>query len=298
MISFWKQKWEILSKPLFGLNIWQNWFLKTLLFGLGHLVTVENVSSEHCQTQDLSDQAITGPEPRIFAFNHNCSFESVLVPAYLVQRRGGRKISFISDWMYQHIPLLGWVFNQIDPIYVYHKPARWKFLNKFRPGRDEKPAFLKCAERLQQGVSIGIFPEGTRNADPVNLCKGQKGIGYIVLNSLAAVVPVGIDFPLRRNRGKIPKFGSIILRVGTPMKFREERSLLRIMQAIPHWDPKEQQKIINYLAAKITYKTMMEIAHLSGKNYPFPEPVPPPLLERFLIKLLVTKMDDILEKAQ
>jgi 1-acyl-sn-glycerol-3-phosphate acyltransferase len=298
MVTFWKRKWEIVNKPLIGLNIGQNWFLKILLLCFDHLITVEEFHGEYCRVQDSVNEALAGPEPRIFAFNHNCSFESVLVPAYLTQRRGGRKISFICDWMYQHIPLLGWVFNQMDPVYVYHKPARWKFLNKFRPGKDQKPAYFKCAERLRQGVSIGIFPEGTRNSDPVNLLKGQKGIGYIVLNSLAAVVPVGIDFPLRRRQGRIPKLGSIILRVGTPLKFWEERSLLRIIQAAPNWDPKERQKIINYLAAKITYKVMTEIANLSGKIYPFPEPVPPPLLERFLIKLLVAKMEDVLKKAQ
>ncbi len=298
MISFWKQKWAIISQPLTGLNIWQCLFLKTLLFCLGHLITVEDSYSGQSQPKGSVSEAITGPEPRIFAFNHNCSFESVLVPAYLIQWRGGRKISFISDWMYQHIPLLGWVFHQIDPIYVYHKPARLKFLNQFRPGKGEKPAYQKCVERLQQGTSIGIFPEGTRNSDPINLLKGQKGIGYMVLNSDVPVVPVGIDFPLRRNRGKIPKFGSIILRVGTPQNFWEERSLLRIINEAPYWDPKERQKIANYLAAKITFKIMNELAKLSGKNYPFPEPVPPPLLERFLIKLLVAKMDDVLKKAQ
>jgi 1-acyl-sn-glycerol-3-phosphate acyltransferase len=303
MITFWKEKWQIIRKPLYGLNIGQNLLVKTLLLVLGHLVTDETVSlknvlSEPCGARDSANGALTGPEPKIFALNHNCSFESVLVPAYLIWRRGGRKISFISDWMYQHIPLLGWVFKQIDPIYVYHKPARWKFLNRFKPEKNGKPAFQKCVERLQQGISIGIFPEGTRNTNPDNLLKGQKGIGYIVLNSLAAVVPVGIDFPLRRTRGRIPKLGSIILRTGTPLKFQAERSLYRTIQAIPNLEPKERQKMINDLAAKITYQIMIEISHLSGKNYPFPEPAPSPLLERFLIKLLAAGMEDGFEKAR
>jgi hypothetical protein len=47
-------------------------------------------------------------------------------------KRRGKKIRFLIDWMYAKIPLLGYILSKIDPIYVYHKPARLSWLNKLR----------------------------------------------------------------------------------------------------------------------------------------------------------------------
>lgn len=279
MIAFLKRKLAVLHQPLMGLNLWQRLFLKSFLLCFGHLLTVEN---HNCK--EAGKEAITGPDPKIFAFNHNCYFESILVPSFLIWQRQGRMINFISDWMYQYFPVVGWILKQINPIYSYHKPARLKFLNRYRPKNSPRTVYQECIERLKQHNSIGIFPEGTRNFNPVDLLKGQKGIGYIVLNTSVPVVPGGIDFLLRRNRGKIPKLGAIILRWGNPMKFNQERFLFRVINTVPGLEPKERQTIIHYLAAKITYQIMTELANLSGKNYPFPEPLPPLLLERFFIK--------------
>jgi len=279
MIAFLKRKLAVMRQPLMELNLWQRLFLKLFLLCFGHLITIENTNRK-----GAGNETITGPDPCIFAFNHNCFFESVLVPSFLTWRRQGRKINFISDWMYQHFPIVGWVLKQTDPIYSYHKPARLKFLNRYRPKTGQRTVYQECIDRLKRGNCIGIFPEGTRNFNPVSLLKGQKGIGYIVLNTSAPVVPGGIDFPLRRNRGKIPKLGAMILRWGDPMKFNQERFLFRVISTVPDLEPRERQLIIHYLASKITYQIMIELANLSGKNYPFPEPAPPVLMERFFIK--------------
>ena len=265
MLQFFKQKWQIWHQPLPFSTNGQRWFLRGLLLSLGHLITIE--ANDEKGVADLNSV-----EPQIFAFNHNCSFEAVLVPSYLVFQRQGRKISFICDWMYQHIPVLGWIFNQMDPIYVYNKPARLKYLNRLKPIESKKTVYYESIERLKLGQSIGIFPEGTRNRNPNKLLKGQNGIGYIVLNSLAPVVPIGIDFPLRLRQGKIPKLGRTILRPGAPLQFAEERSLFRIINTTPSLGAKERQKLSDLLASRITFQVMKELANLSGKDYSFPEP--------------------------
>ncbi|HEX3044169.1 MAG TPA: lysophospholipid acyltransferase family protein, partial [Bacillota bacterium] len=184
MIQFIKRKYQILTQPLPDLSFQQRFFIRLILFCFGDLIKVENFKMD-----DINPE-----EPLIFAFNHNNSFETVLIPAFLIFHRQGRKIHFISDWIYGYLPFSGWNFKQIEPIYVYHKPSTLPFFNRLRPKAKRKPAYQQCVERIQQGASIGIFPEGTRNRKPHNLLKGQKGIGYIALNSQTPVLPIGIDF--------------------------------------------------------------------------------------------------------
>ena len=68
---------------------------------------------------------ITTPDPVIFAFNHNNYWETLLVGSYLVTMRTGKKIAFITDWMYGRLPLFSWLIKRIDPIYTYRKNPRF-----------------------------------------------------------------------------------------------------------------------------------------------------------------------------
>ena len=226
--------------------------------------------------------------PVIFAFNHNCSYETLLVPAFVMYLRQWEKISFIIDWMYGQIPILKWLFNQVDPIYVYNKRARFIFfeknrhLNRMKDYYDHKTVYNRCIDYLSLHRSIGIFPEGKRNKNPTLLSKGRSGIGRIVLESNVPVLPIGIDFPNRINNHKIPKFGSIILRAGEVLEFPNERKILTELPQHEDLSPHSVSIIKNYLSSKITYAVMSRLSELSGKEYPFTSPERPEEVERFL----------------
>lgn len=258
--TFFKRKLKILTAPLPELTFGQCSFLKSFLLVTEQLVTIEN-----------SENLYKTPDPLIFAFNHNGSFETLLVPIYLIYCRNGRKISFVIDWMYGIIPILGWIMKQIDPIYVYHKKSTILLLNLIR-NKPPQTVDRQCIERLAKKISIGIFPEGTRNQNPYQLLKGHKGIGHIALKSRVPVLPVGIDFPLRQTRGKIPKSGPIILRIGEPLRFETEIETYRNALICPNLQPGEIKKLTRNLASSITHQIMIELAKLSGKKYPFPLP--------------------------
>jgi 1-acyl-sn-glycerol-3-phosphate acyltransferase len=268
---------NIISESMPSLTLGQRWFLKSLLF----------CSSPLVQTEGL-DRVLISKDPIIFAFNHNCSYETILVPSYLIALRKGRKISFIIDWMFGHFPLISWIFKQIDPIYVFNKKSSFFFLNHFRSHvRQDKlnhsfNVYQQCIKRLHAGQSIGIFPEGTRNHNPKTLLKGKKGIGYIALGSGVPVIPIGIDFPCRLKKSKIPKFGPLIIRFGPEMNFSEERSTYLQISNSDYIHPVIKRKISDYLSDKVTYGIMNEISRLSGKQYPFQAPIPPVAVKRFL----------------
>ncbi|MGH9381694.1 MAG: lysophospholipid acyltransferase family protein, partial [Thermoanaerobaculia bacterium] len=167
------------------------------------------------------------PGPVILAFNHGNSVESVVVPALLMAYREGRPIRFLVDWMYLRIPVLGWLLRQIDPIPVYTKPARWRLFERYRQRRRGASPVAAAVEALAAGHTIGLFPEGTRNASIDSLKPGRKGLGYVVLASEAPVVPVGIDHPARWRLGRMPKIGRMRVTVGEPLGFAYERAALR-----------------------------------------------------------------------
>lgn len=84
-----QQKIDILKAPLKSLAPGARWVLKSILICLGHLISIENPEN------------LTIPEdPFIIAMNHNCSFETILVPAFLIYLRQGRNFCTVSDWMF------------------------------------------------------------------------------------------------------------------------------------------------------------------------------------------------------
>lgn len=257
---------QIFSEPLNELQRGPRWVLRFLIFLWGRLIRVENPEN--------IELLKTAKDPIIFAFNHNCSYEALLVPTYLIYLRQGKKISFLIDWMYGRLPLLGWLFKQIDPIYVYNKPSRFKFLDRGRPVKKQS-VYPECIKYLDLNKSIGIFPEGTRNRNPYELKRGKNGIGQIVLESSAPVLPIGIDFPARIKKNKIPKFGSLILRVGEKLDFPGERDTFSRLKQRRDIDSRQLKKAMNFLSTKVTFTVMSRLSQLSGKKYPFSAPVLP-----------------------
>lgn len=200
-------------------------------------------------------------EPRIYALNHNNAFESLFVPVYLMYLLGGKRVSFVIDWMYGHLPLIGWLMKQIDPVFVYHKRSTLSFIERLRP-RQRMPCGLEqCRERLAAGKSIGIFPEGTRNHDPYRLLRAKSGVGHLALASGVPVVPLGIDFSASGRRSSVPLIGRMVLRVGEPLCFAAMSATYNACSIAGN------NEDANRLARRATTEVMLAISGLCGKSY-------------------------------
>lgn len=210
--------------------------------------------------------------PMIFAFNHNNSMEVLFVPAFLVYHCGGRKISFVADWMFGKIPLLGYLFKRMEPIYVYHKRSTSRFIESRRPKRNlSADAVSLCCEKLKTGGRIGIFPEGKRNKNPFRLLRAKPGVGHIALRSNIPVVPVGISCVSGKKKKKVHAFGRIILKIGKPMQFEDLSESYRLAgsQSSSSFSGDQER---HALAQAATNRVMSDIAGLCGKEYPCPAP--------------------------
>jgi 1-acyl-sn-glycerol-3-phosphate acyltransferase len=205
----------------------------------------------------------SGSSPCIYAFNHNNTFESLFVPVLLIWLLGGRRVSFVIDWMFGQLPVVGWLMQRIDPVYVWHKRSTLPFLERRRVKAASSSSRDECLRRLATGASIGIFPEGTRNSDPFRLLKAKPGIGYIALESGAPVIPVGIEFVAARRLGRVPVVGRIALRVGEPMRFERHRA------AVAAPDSAASRALKRRVAGEIADEVMAAISPLCGKSYPF-----------------------------
>ena len=76
-----------------------------------------------------------------------------------------------------------------------------------------------AAEILRAGELFGFYPEGTRSPDG-RLYRGRSGLGWLVLNTGAPVIPVAMSGTRKMMPpGKLPRPAKIEIKIGKPMEF-------------------------------------------------------------------------------
>lgn len=229
-------KWQLIKARVEGLSWLASLLHKAILVLFIWLIKIEN-------SQRLKKLKY----PVIFAFNHNNYFETLLVPCVLFAMLR-KPVSFAVHWVFNFMPYVGWAVRQIKPILVYNRKTRFKFLLKHLPAR--YPAVIDEAKtRLEQGLSVGIFPEGSCNRSPYYLRRGRLGLEKIVSESGVLVIPCGIVFLDQVRRKRIPRWGRLILRFGEAINFAEKANKQRLSRH------------------HITDRVMHEISILCGKKY-------------------------------
>ncbi|MBI5605053.1 MAG: 1-acyl-sn-glycerol-3-phosphate acyltransferase [Deltaproteobacteria bacterium] len=121
--------------------------------------------------QDL----LTPGQPYIFAANHQSAFDILALLSKLkVQFRWLAKDSLFT------IPIFGWAMKRTGYIPI----------NRSNP-KQAYQSLLQAAQKVKQGTSILIFPEGTRQAEN-HLGAFKKGGFILALKSQKPIVPIGI----------------------------------------------------------------------------------------------------------
>ena len=262
--------WEILKQPLPHLPLPERIAVKILLIVFRNLIQID------IENEKKSLPILQKNDPAIFAINHNNSLEALLIPCYLIFKRNGKKISFIIDWVFSLIPIVRWLFEASKPVYVYNKKGKYKFLEKIRQKRLKRYNVIpECLSRLNDGMSIGIFPEGKRNGNPHQLLRGKKGIGQLVLEKSVPVIPVGLEYNKEKIKNRIRFFSKVLIRIGNPLDFKKENQLAHSNpKSVFHYDI-SSKKSHDYFAACISDCTMRKISQLCNKKYSFPKPKQP-----------------------
>ncbi len=206
-------------------------------------------------------------EPAVFALNHNNYAETFFLPCLLMSLTG-RKVSFLVHWMWKDFPVIGRLMRFVDPVWVWTLRVRFSFGRRKRLS-PETAAVPAAVRRFREGTSLGIFPEGTRNHRPRTLLKARRGLGEIALRCRAKVIPVGIDFPARVRRGRIPVLGRMVVRIGSPLDLSDEQSSWDELEARDGAGRADDRRRAWELVDRVTDKTMAAISRLCGKRYVF-----------------------------
>jgi 1-acyl-sn-glycerol-3-phosphate acyltransferase len=157
-------------------------------------------------------------DPFILALNHGTRLEALLVPPLLILLRRGQRIHFMADWNFRMIPGVGLLYRRAGVITVARKPARPRFLNLLKPLFTDQMSPTEQARRhLAAGRSVGVFPEGTVNRDPLRLKRGRPGAAQLSLETGVPVVPVGLRFPTVPRGAAIPEGSPMAIEIGPPL---------------------------------------------------------------------------------
>ncbi|MGC8810999.1 MAG: lysophospholipid acyltransferase family protein [bacterium] len=111
----------------------------------------------------------------ILVSNHQSNFDIFALLGYLpIQFRWTAKASLFR------IPFLGWAMSRIGYIPIERESPKKAY-----------KSMLQAAEKVKNGVSVMIFPEGTRSPDG-QLQAFKKGVFLIALKSQAPILPITI----------------------------------------------------------------------------------------------------------
>jgi 1-acyl-sn-glycerol-3-phosphate acyltransferase len=146
--------------------------------------------------------------PALLASNHLSIIDSVYLPLML-----SRPVVFPAKAEY---------FTARGPVGRLWA-AYLRSTNQLAMNRDDTrsaTATLEAAaEILRAGELFGFYPEGTRSPDG-RLYRGRSGLGWLVLNTGAPVIPIAMAGTRRMMPpGKLPRPAKIEIKIGKPMEF-------------------------------------------------------------------------------
>jgi 1-acyl-sn-glycerol-3-phosphate acyltransferase len=141
--------------------------------------------------------------PYIFISNHQSTID---IPALFVALRD-YDVRFVAKKALQYVPFLGW----------YMWLARFVFVDRGNH-REAVRSLDEAGAQIRSGISIIVFPEGTRS-DSLAILPFKKGPFALAMKAGVPVVPVAIEGSgklMPKNSWNITP-GPIRIRAGSPM---------------------------------------------------------------------------------
>ncbi|MFZ0324806.1 MAG: lysophospholipid acyltransferase family protein, partial [Actinomycetes bacterium] len=179
--------------------------------------------------------------PAILASNHLSFSDSIFLPLMVP-----RNITFLakSDYFTGRTlkgRLISWFFTSVGQVPVDRSG-----------GRASEAAINTGVRVLNEGLLLGIYPEGTRSPDG-KLYRGRTGVARMALEANVVVIPVAmIDTEKIQPPGKvIPRLGRVGIRIGRPLDFSRYEGL-------------EDDR---FVLRSITDEIMYELMDLGGQEY-------------------------------
>ncbi len=188
-----------LSNPL--MKIWTN----AVLFIYGIKVTVRGAEN------------VDPARGKIYISNHASYIDIFVQLAKLPDN-----VRMIYKKEINKVPVLGWAmycagFVAIDRVNI----------------RDAMKSLDKAAQRVKKGLSVVIYPEGTRTKDG-SIGEFKRGMFFLAEKSKADLVPVSLKGTFERmpiGSARV-RPGEVIMTIGKPVQYRKDKELLNDIRNI------------------------------------------------------------------
>jgi len=141
-------------------------------------------------------------EPVIFVANHNSHLDIGCLCAALPVN-----LHFIGKKELMWTPVVGWYMFIAGHIFI-DRSSRIKSINSLK----------KAANKIHQGKSVVMFPEGTRSLTG-KVGAFKKGAFHLAMQAKVKIVPVSIDGTFKvwsKNSNKITP-GKVVVSIGNPI---------------------------------------------------------------------------------
>lgn len=180
----------------FNMDLRNRSSLKFVQFGLKCISFLSGVKLEVNGKENIPNQAC------LFVANHISFFDIVVTYPLMISPTG-----YIAKKELEKVPFLSWIMRFVNCIFLDRKDPR-----------NGLKAVLSAADMIKSGISVFLFPEGTRSKTG-KMGEFKDGGFKIATKSKAPVVPVGITGTndILENHFPFIKSGKVIVSFGKPI---------------------------------------------------------------------------------
>ncbi|MBK1699711.1 lysophospholipid acyltransferase family protein [Thiococcus pfennigii] len=165
------------------------------------------------------ERLLPARDPFILVANHGSHREALYLAALCLLLRSGKPVRFLADWNFRLYPGVGYLYERSGAITVARKPAKPRFLNRFKDRFVLPTSPLDQARAtLAAGGAVGLFPEGTVNRSATHLLRGRRGAARLSLELGVPLLPVGLRFARCRRDGRLDSNAALTIEVGMPLQ--------------------------------------------------------------------------------
>ena len=146
---------------------------------------------------------ITNKKPFVVASNHQGLWES-----FYLQTIANPLTTIVKSELV-FVPFFGWALSLLSPIKI----------NRSKKIQSAKRVIKKGSEKLHNGFSILVFPEGTRKSPGVCVGKFARSAADLAIKNDVDLIPIYHNSGLYwKNKSFIKKSGIVNVIIGEPIK--------------------------------------------------------------------------------
>ena len=155
---------------------------------------------------------ILSEKPVVVASNHQGLWES-----FYLQTLANPLTTIIKEELI-YIPFFGWALNLLNPIKI----------NRSRKIQSAKRVMVSGTQKLRNGFSILLFPEGTRKIPGRKIGKFARSAADLAIKNNVDLIPIYHDSGLYWKNKKFIKFpGTVKVIIGNPIQGENSSEMTR-----------------------------------------------------------------------